>query len=158
MLKILVPVDGSPHADRAVAQVVELAKSGAQVELHLITVQMPIDGHARSFVSQEDLEAYHREEGLAALANARRILDEAGVAYHHHIAVGHVAETIVRYAAEHHFDKIVMGSHGRGGLLDVLLGSVARDVVRHATVPVTLVKPGPAAQQSVPANPPFTDF
>jgi nucleotide-binding universal stress UspA family protein len=140
MLKILVPVDGSPQADRAAAQAAELAKRGAVVELHLLNVQIPIDGHARSFVSQDELDTWHREEGLAALANARRILEEAGVPYTHHIAVGHVADTIVRYAQEKGFDKVVMGTHGRGGLLEVLLGSVAHDVVKHARVPVTLVR------------------
>ena len=145
MLKILVPVDGSPQADRAATQAAELARRGAQVELHLLNVQIPIDGHARSFVSQDDVEEYHREEGLTALANARRILDEASVPYTHHIAVGHVAETIIRYAREHRFDKILMGSHGRSGLMQMLLGSVASEVLRHSEIPVTLVKPAPEA-------------
>jgi nucleotide-binding universal stress UspA family protein len=159
MLKILIPVDGSPNADQAVTQVLELARSGAAVEIHLLNVQIPIDsGHARMFVSQNAVESYHREEGLAALATARRMLDEAGVAYTHHIAIGHVADTIVRYAGEKGFDKVVMGTHGRGGLLDALLGSVARDVLKHSTVPVTLVKATAAADGSIPANPPFTDF
>jgi nucleotide-binding universal stress UspA family protein len=159
MLKILVPVDGSAHADRAVAQALELARSGAAVEIHLLNVQIPIDsGHARMFVSHDDLEAYHREEGLAALAKARRMLDEAGVPYTHHIAVGHVADTIVRYAREQGFDKIVMGTHGRSALLDAVLGSAAGAVLKHSSVPVTLVKPTAAADGSIPANPPFTDF
>lgn len=154
MLKVLVPVDGSPYADRAVAQVVALARSGASVDIHLINVQMPIDGHARSVVSQQDVEAYHREEGLAALASARRILEEAGLPYTHHVAVGHVADTIVRYAREKGFDQIVMGSHGRGALLNVLLGSVAREVVRHATVPVTLVESAGVEARGLPPDPP----
>jgi nucleotide-binding universal stress UspA family protein len=159
MLKILIPVDGSAHADRAVAQVLDLARSGAAVEIHLLNVQAPIDsGHVRMFVSHDEVEAYRREEGLAALAQARRMLDEAGVGYTHHIAVGHVADTIVRYAREKGFDKVVMGSHGRGGLLDTLLGSVAHEVVKRSTIPVTLVKPGPAVPESTPVNPPFNDF
>lgn len=63
--------------------------------------------------------------------------------YTYHIAVGHVSETIVRYAREKGFDRIFMGNHGRSALLDTLLGFVAQDVVRHASVPVTLVKPAP---------------
>lgn len=159
MLKILIPVDGSPNADQAVAQVLELARSGAAAEIHLLNVQIPIDsGHARMFVSPEAVESYHREEGLAALAGAQRLLDEAGIPYTHHIAIGHVADTIVRYAREKGFDKVVMGTHGRGGLLDALLGSVARDVLKHSTVPVTLVKPAEMVPEGTPANPPFTDF
>jgi len=144
MLKILVPVDGSENANRAVKHVVKLYRSDARIEIHLLNVQIPIDsGHARLFVSHDELEDYHRDEAIAALAGARRILDDAGVPYTYHIAVGHVAETIVRYAKERGIDKIVMGSHGRTALLQVLLGSVARDVLKHSEVPVTLVKPGP---------------
>ena len=142
MLKILVPVDGSETANRAVSHVIRLYRSDARVDIHLLNVQIPIDsGHARLFVSADELEDYHREEGLAALAEARRLLDEAGVPYSHHIAVGHVADTIVRYARERGIDKIVMGSHGRTALLQVLLGSVAQEVLRRSEVPVTLVKP-----------------
>lgn len=159
MLKILVPVDGSAHADQAIAPAVELAHSGAAVEIHLLNVQIPIDsGHARMFVSHDALESYYREEGLAALANARRMLEEAGVPYTHHIAVGHGADTIVRYAREKGFDRIIMGTHGRGGLLGALLGSVAHDVLKRASVPVTLVKPATAPQAANPSTPPFTDF
>lgn len=159
MRKILIPVDGSAHADRAVAQVLERARGGEAVDIHLLNVQIPIDsGHARMFVSQDDLEAYHRAEGEAALAKARGLLDAAGVPYAHHIAVGHVADTIVRYARDKGFDEIVMGSHGRGGLLDLLLGSVARDVLKHAGLPVTLVKPPAAAPDAIAPNPPFNDF
>lgn len=141
MLKILIPVDGSSHTERAVKQVLELTKSGAELEITLLNVQIPIaSGHARMFLSHDEVEAYHQEEGLAALANARALLDAAGVAYTHHIAVGHPAETIVRFAREHNIDKIVMGTHGRSALLEVLLGSVAHGVLKHATVPVLLVK------------------
>lgn len=141
MLKILIPVDGSDHAERAVRQVLDLAASGAALEIVLLNVQLPIaSGHARMFVTQDDVDAYHREEGLAALAGARALLDAAGLPCTHHIAVGRVAETIIRFARERGVDKIVMGTHGRGGLLEVLMGSVAREVLRDATVPVLLVK------------------
>lgn len=142
MLKVLVPIDGSDNANRALDHLLTLRASSGELEVHLLNVQIPIDsGHARMFVSHDDLDAYHREEGLAALAGARRALDEAGVPYQYHIAVGRVADTIVRYATEQHFDKILMGTHGHGGLLSVLLGSVAHEVLERSPVPVTLVKP-----------------
>ena len=145
MLKILVPVDGSENANRAVAHMIKLYRNNAQIDIHLFNVQLPIDsGHARLFVSADELDNYRREEGSAALADARRMLDEAGVPYTHHIAVGHVADTIIRYAKERGVDKIVLGSHGRTGLLQVLLGSVAQEVLKRSDVPVTLVKPAGA--------------
>lgn len=141
MLKILVPVDGSDNADRAIPQLLKLRAGGAELDIHLLSVQIPVDGHARSFVNADDLASYHREEGLAALAHARQLLDAAGVPYSHHIVVGHVADTIVRYAQEQGFDKIIMGTHGRSGLLQLLMGSVASDVLHRSPVPVTLVRP-----------------
>ena len=124
-MKVLIPVDGSENAMRAVAHVLALRRETPALEIHLLAVQIPIDGHARSFVSKEALEDYHREEGLAALASARKQLDEAGVAYTHHVAIGHVADTIVRYARERGFDRIVMGSHAHRPAAPVM-GSVAR--------------------------------
>ena len=145
MLKILVPVDGSDNANRAASHVVKFYRGNTDVDVHLLNVQIPIDsGHVRLFVSPDQIDDYHREEGLAALAEARRILDEAGVPCTHHIAVGRVADTIVRYANERGFDKIVMGTHGRTGLMEVLVGSVAREVLQRSQIPVTLVKPGAA--------------
>ena len=141
MLKILIPVDGSSHSERAVKQVLELADSGAKLEITLLNVQVPIaSGHVRMFISQDEVNSYHQDEGLAALANSRALLEAAGVPYNYHIGVGRVAETIVRFAREGNFDKIVMGTHGRGGLLELLLGSVAHEVLKNATVPVLLVK------------------
>ena len=141
MLKILIPVDGSSYSERAVKQVLELADSGAKLEITLLNVQIPIaSGHVRMFISQDEVNSYHQDEGLAALASSRALLEAAGVPYSYHIAVGRVAETIVRFAREGNIDKIVMGTHGRGGLLELLLGSVAHEVLKIATVPVLLVK------------------
>lgn len=145
MPKLLIPVDGSDNADRAVAHALQLCRETPDLEIHLLNVQFPIDGHARSFVSKEALDDYHREEGLAALANARRLLDAAGVPHTHHVTVGNVADTIVRYAQDRGFDRILMGSHGRSGLLNLLMGSVASEVSRRSRVPVTLIRPTPDA-------------
>lgn len=141
MAKVLVPVDGSTNSDRVVDHLIsELAAEGP-MELHLLNVQIPVDsGHARMFVATEDIEAYHREEGLQALKSAREKLDAAGVKYHWHVTVGHIADTIIRFAREHAVDRIVMGTHGRSALTHLLLGSVASDVSRKAGFPVTLIK------------------
>lgn len=145
MLKILVPVDGSEVATRVVDHLKKLRESNGELDIHLLNVQIPIDsGHARMFVGHDELAAYHREEGLAALEGASRALDAAGLRYTDHIAVGHVADTIIRYASEHRFDKIVIGTHGRSGLMQALLGSVAHEVLERSPIPVTLVKPARA--------------
>lgn len=141
MPKLLVPVDGSTNSDRVIDHLIGALAAEGPMELHLLNVQIPVDsGHARMFVSAEDVEAYHREEGLQALKSAREKLDAAGVKYHWHVAVGHIADTIIRFAQEHAVSGIVMGTHGRSALSHLLLGSVASDVSGRAGVPVTLIK------------------
>jgi len=54
--------------------------------------------------------------------------------------VGHVSDTILAYINKSKPDMVVMGSKGRSGLMDVLLGSVAQRVASKSTVPVLLVK------------------
>ena len=142
--KILFPTDGSAHALRALQQWV--AQQAAQpaapdLEIHLLSVQLPVDGNVRTFVSADELNAYHRAEGEAALQTARDWLHEGGLAHQHHILVGHPADLICRFAQERGMDEIVMGSHGRTGLLELLMGSVATEVQARATVPVTVVRP-----------------
>lgn len=141
MIKILVLADGSAYGQRAVAHVAKLFAQDAQLDVHLLNVQIPVEsGHVRMFVSHDELQDYYREEGLAALKDACDAMDKAGLPYHSHIAVGHVVDTILRYITELGFDKVVMGTHGRNRLAELLLGSVATELVKRSPVPVTLVK------------------
>jgi nucleotide-binding universal stress UspA family protein len=140
-LRILVAVDGSIHSIRAAEHVLQLARAHCEIEVAVLNVQIPIQsGHVRQFVAREALEDYYRDAGLAALKEPTAALDAAGQAYTTHIAVGHVAETIARYASELRHDLIVLGTHGRTGLRQVVMGSVTIDVIKRASVPVTVVK------------------
>ena len=140
-IRILVAVDGSEHALRAVEHAIKLCSANPQTELHLLTVQIPVDsGHARLFVSHDQLEDYYREEGLVALQSATALLTQADQAFTPHIAVGHTTETIVRYASELKFDQLIIGSHGRSGLSALILGSIAKELVKLSSIPVTVVK------------------
>jgi nucleotide-binding universal stress UspA family protein len=139
--KLLLAVDGSACSDRAVEYLISFAKGSGPLDLHIVNVQPAIDsGHARMFVSQADIDAYHREEGLKVLAPARERLDAEGFSYDWHVLVGHAARVIARFAKDHDFDRIVMGTHGRTGLEELLMGSVAQNVIRRVKIPVALVK------------------
>jgi nucleotide-binding universal stress UspA family protein len=55
--------------------------------------------------------------------------------------LGNPASEIIRYASEHQIDLIVVGTHGRGAMAHLLLGSVAERVVRQAQCPVLTIRP-----------------
>ena len=85
----------------------------------------------------ERLEA----EAKTELDRLRATLASDGGAPHIAARVGQEADAIDAYAREHDIDLIVIGTHGRGGVAHVLLGSVAENVVRGAPCPVLVVRP-----------------
>jgi nucleotide-binding universal stress UspA family protein len=96
--------------------------------------------HVKQFVSKSVVDDYLREISEKELKSAQKILDTAGIKHSMIIKRGHVAQEIVATANKEKFDLIVMGAKGRGGLLDLLIGSVAQRVLGSAKQPVLLVK------------------
>ncbi len=138
---LLVPVDGSEASGRSLDGLIRqlgLYKEG--VEIHLLNVQRALSSRAASHVAGDAVPEYHREQGLAELAQARARLDAAKIAYQHHVAVGEPAEVITRYAKENGCGQIVMGTRGMSSVSNLLLGSVATQVIHLSPVPVLLVK------------------
>lgn len=142
MLRMLVPVDGSENSLRAVEYVAESrALYREPPEIHLLNVQAPVaSGTVKRFISQEELNRYHHDEGALALAPARAVLDRAQIPYICHIGVGEIAPIILRYARETACGMIVMGTRGLGAVTGLLLGSNAAKVVHSSDLPVLLVK------------------
>jgi nucleotide-binding universal stress UspA family protein len=141
-MKILIPVDGSANADRAVEYVINNAANlKVAPEICLLNVQWKLaSGNVKLFIDQETINDYYREQGAAALAQARAKLDAADLPYIYHISVGAPADAVVLYAQEHQIDQIVMSAHGQETLSTFLLGSVASKVAQLARIPVLLVK------------------
>ena len=141
MIRILVPVDGSETALRAVAQAVRLAEASKEpVELHLLNVQPPVvSGNVKMFVGREAVESYYRDEGEKALSAARARVEQSGVAHKYHIGVGPIAETIAAYVKDQDCAQVVMGTRGLGAIKGLVLGSVTTKVLHLTAVPVTLV-------------------
>ncbi|MEJ0018216.1 MAG: universal stress protein [Acetobacteraceae bacterium] len=141
-LLILLPTDDSASALRAADHVVGLAARGLAVEVHLLNVQAPLRGAAASLIGRSTRADYHRDEGMKVLARTHRVLEEAGLAVHPHVAVGDAGETILAFARRLACQQIVMGTRGLGGVAGAILGSVANHVVAAGDLPVTLVKAG----------------
>jgi nucleotide-binding universal stress UspA family protein len=141
-MKILLAVDGSEYATKAVNFVISnLNWFKDTPELHVLHVQLPIpEGRARAVLGHAAVENYYKEESLQALAPAEKLLREIGIAFKGGYSVGDVAEQIQAYARQYEIDMIVMGSHGHGTLKNLVMGSVATKVLAATTVPVLLVR------------------
>jgi nucleotide-binding universal stress UspA family protein len=141
-MKLLIPVDGSDNALRAVNLAISrsaLLKTPPQILL--LNVQWNVAaGNVKLFIDQNTINDYYREQGEAALQTARAALEAAGLSYRYHISIGTPAQAIAQYAAEESVDQIIMGRQGQGGLQSLLLGSVANQVLHLTDKPVLLVK------------------
>jgi nucleotide-binding universal stress UspA family protein len=141
-MKILLATDGSKNSMRAVKFAIRLTEESATPgTITLISVHDDTAlRHAQRFVGKKAVEEYLRDLSDKDLAEARRVLDKAGVKHDMVIRYGHVAAEIADAGSSGKFDMIVMGSKGRSALKDLLVGSVAQRVVELAKVPVLLVK------------------
>lgn len=141
-MKILLPVDGSKSSLNAAKYVAKLAKdlrSKCSVTLASIHDDMGL-GHVKQFVAKSVIDDYLRETSEKELKTAQKALDAAGVKHSMVIKRGNVAQEIINLANKEKFDLIVMGSKGRTGILDALMGSVAQKVSASAKQPVLLIK------------------
>src|SRR3989338_5148846 len=141
-MKILIPVDGSANAQRAVDHVIKnIATLKERPQLLLLNVQWNVaTGNVKLFINQQTIDDYYLEQGTAALQSARAALDAASLPYQYHISIGTPAEAIVQYANEQGADQIVMGRQGQGGLQALLLGSGVNKELHLANCPVLLIK------------------
>ena len=141
MKRILVPTDFSVNSEGAIDYAVELAiqfKAGLRF-IHVC--QVP--SLATAAVEGMILSAPDWEEQVRSAAEsemAKLVTRIQGVAVSTEVAVGSPAACIVAAAIEHGVDLIVMGTHGRGPLMHVMLGNVAERVVRTAPCPVLTVR------------------
>ena len=141
-IPVLVPSDDSASARRAVEHAIELTRQGLPLQLHLLNVQPPVRGGAATFIAKPDLDDYHREEGMKALAGSQALLQAAGLTPKLHVGVGVPGEVIVSFAQHLACRQIIMGTRGLGAAGSLVLGSVASHVVRETELPVTLLRAG----------------
>ena len=140
--RILVPVDGSEHAEAASEFVVDNFPDATVVLLHVINpAEAGYSAQASVPSFSEEWFEEHREHADDLFDELETAAHDAGVeTVERVVEVGRPTQTIVEYAEDNDVDQIVMGSHGRSGMSRILLGSVAETVVRRATVPVTVIR------------------
>jgi universal stress protein A len=140
--KILVPVDFSPHSEQAVRVAADIARR-YDGSLDVVYVYEPItysvpEGYM--LLSQEQFDDIF-ESFREQLATVKAMAEASGAPrVETHLLEGPAAAMICATAEEKQFDQIVMGTHGRGGLRHLFLGSVAERVLRLAPCPVLTIK------------------
>ena len=136
--RILVPVDFSPSAHKALGYAVSIARQ-FQTELLLLHVIETIYPPPELLVV--DTTALHyrvREEAERQLSAWAK--ENSGLATHAFIRTGSPYHEIVACANDNNIDLIILGTHGRTGMAHLFLGSTAERVVRHAPCPVMVVR------------------
>jgi len=139
-MKILLAVDGSLYTKKMLAYMAthELFSHGN--DYTVFTVQPVLPPRARAAVGKEIVDTYYEEEAEKVLAPVTKFLLRHGIDAKSSWKAGHVGETIAKFADTGKFDLLVMGSHGHGTLVNLVVGSVATEVLAHCKVPVLLVR------------------
>ena len=95
---------------------------------------------ARAAVGKEIVDNYHTEEAEKVLAPIHKFLLRHGINASGSWKVGPAGASIAKMAEDGKFDLVVMGSHGHSALANLVMGSVATQVLAHCKVPVLLVR------------------
>lgn len=142
MRKLLVPVDNSENALRALRYAIRLAKQNSPVELVIVTAHEAAFDNPRTLAYQpkEKLEKMLQEHSEDMLRPAAEEAKAANVTFTSEILVGSVPHVIVKRAEDLGCDGIVMGTRGMGAIGNLVMGSVATKVIHLTKLPVTLVK------------------
>jgi nucleotide-binding universal stress UspA family protein len=141
---VLIPTDGTELSARAAAYAVNLAKqAGASVTA--VTVTTPAEGILLGDgVTIRNKAAYEERSqafARAALGKVEQLAKEAGVACESvHAREDQPWQGIINTAAAKGADLIVIASHGRRGLLELMIGSETQKVVNHSKIPVLVFR------------------
>lgn len=136
--RVLVPMDDSEMAERALKYALEAHTDAEITVLHVVGEPSPWMGEAMSIAIEDDLETAKRRHAKSVLDRARDIGAECERDIDTDIGMGNPAKAIIKRAED--FDTVVIGSHG-GTLADRLfVGNVAQKVFRRSPVPVTVVR------------------
>ncbi|MCU4925666.1 universal stress protein [Halobacteria archaeon AArc-dxtr1] len=137
--RILVPTDGSAEGERALSYAAELARThGASIRAIYVVDTASYGGLPMETAWEGITDALH-EEGRAAVSRVAELAPD-DVTVETDVIEGAPSRAIIEEAGSGDYDLVVMGTHGRGGIDRLLLGSVTERVVRKAPIPVLTVR------------------
>ena len=137
--KILVGLDGSEGANKALAVAVKMA-SQFGAEIHSISVEETLPHYAATVgevvESKQEAANYFRK----LVAEAQQVARTSGMTLHSHVMPGHEVETIVTFAKDHGFDLLVIGFMGHSKIFGRIWGSTSQNLTKLSPCTVLVVK------------------
>jgi nucleotide-binding universal stress UspA family protein len=142
-MKVLASIDGSKHSVKAVDYLIKnadmfSAKGSGLVLLHVEADVIPPE--VTQYIPKKTINEWYADQGKKAVKAAIAKLDKAKIPYKLIQKVGPVADTILEEAKTSKSDMIVMGSHGHGSLMSLVMGSITTQVLSQAKQPVLIIK------------------
>ena len=140
-MKILIAVDGNAYSKKAIDYVKQHRKLfGEHAEITIVNAQTSLPPHVSKRFSKSNIQTYYLDGFEKDMKPARQALKAAGLDYTEALEVGHPGDEIAKLATRGRFDMLIMGSHGRGLLRNLVLGSVATRVLAACKVPVLIIR------------------
>jgi nucleotide-binding universal stress UspA family protein len=140
-MKILLAVDGSSYTKKMLAYLTTHDEVfSAKNDFTLFTVQLALPPRARAAVGAEIVNSYYAEEAAKVTNPVVKFLARHGITPTLVHKVGAPGEQIAKAANAGDFDLVMMGSHGHSALGNLVMGSVATQVLAQSKVPVLLVR------------------
>ena len=140
-MKLLLAVDGSAFTKKMLAYLTthEELTTGTHT-YSAITVQSALPPRARAALGKEIVDEYYADEANKVLQPVAKFLERKKITVNTAYKVGVPGESIAKFADAGKFDLVLMGSHGHGTLGNLVMGSVATQVLALSKVPVLLVR------------------
>ena len=140
-MKILIAADGSKFTKKMLAYLTTHSEIFSVGHAYtVLTVQPRMPHGAQVAIGQAGLKSFYEDESESVLQPVYKFLLRHGIDAKSAHKVGQPGEVISRFAEAGKFDLIVMGSHGHGTLVNLMMGSVATQVLAGCKVPVLIVR------------------
>lgn len=139
--QILIATDGSETANEAADFGIEMIGcSGAKIYAVYVIDITPYRSVSLDKIWSKETLAEHEKEGQEATSYIERIGKAAGAEVESRVLRGNPAEKIISFAEDNNIDMIIVGSLGKGRYERAVIGSVSDKIIRHAKVPVLIVR------------------
>ena len=140
-LKILLAVDGSKYTKKMLAYLATHAELfSPNHEYRVFTAQVPMPLRASAVVGADVVKNFHAEEAERILGPVCKFLTRHRIDATSSWKVGAAGALIGKFADSGKFDLLVMGSHGHGALVNLVIGSVTTQVLANCRTPVLIVR------------------